>query len=147
MDTSKIAQRLEKLREHTLAQFGIMTPQHMVEHLTLTVKISYNRIKIPEFVPNEKQLAQKRILLDTPAQFPLGVVAPGTTAGDLLPLKYTSLSEAKEQLLASLNAYNGYFHSTPDATSVHPRFGSLNHAEWERFHRKHFEHHLEQFGL
>ena len=50
---------------YTEVKFGIVTSQYILEHLTLTVKISYDRIKIPEFDPNEKQLFQKRALLDS----------------------------------------------------------------------------------
>ena len=124
-----------------------MTPQHMLEHLTLTVKISYNRIKIPEFEPSEKQQFQKRALLDTTMEFPRGILAPNMKSGELLPLRNNNLEEAKEQLIESLTGYDAFFNSDPEATTVHPRFGKLNYSEWERFHPKHFKHHFEQFGI
>ena len=142
-----IQKSLERLATDTPASFGIMTPQHMVEHLTLTVKISYNRIKIPEFDLSEKQKLQKTALLDTALEFPKGVFAPGMKAGELIPLRNKNLSEAKEQLLDSISAYHTYFASNPTVTTVHPRFGQLTYAEWERFHPKHFKHHFEQFGI
>ena len=147
MENKVIEKKLKKLNPDTPAQFGIMSPQHMVEHLTVTIKIAYNRIKIPEFVPSEKQKFQKRALLDTDMVFPKGVVAPGLKAGALIPLRSVNLDEAKQQLLDSIIAYNTFFESSPDITTVHPRFGKLNYAEWERFHPKHFEHHFKQFGI
>ncbi|REG78308.1 DinB family protein [Algoriphagus antarcticus] len=142
-----IEKKLEKLKADTQAQFGIMTPQHMVEHLTVTIKISYNRIKIPEFELSEKQKFQKTALLDTSIEFPQGVKAPGMNVGELMALRSSNLKEAKEQLLASLTDYNTFFEMDPTATTIHPRFSKLNYAEWERFHPKHFKHHFKQFGI
>jgi hypothetical protein len=147
MEIEKIKEQLQALAADTPASFGVMTPQHMVEHLTVTVKISYNRIKIPEFEPSEKQKSQKIALLDTPLDFPKGMLAPGIKAGELMPLKNDNLCEAKEQLLNSLANYHTYFTNNPTATTVHPRFGPLTYGEWEKFHPKHFKHHFEQFGI
>tara|TARA_R110002020_G_scaffold436289_4_gene646497 strand:+ start:689 stop:1135 length:447 start_codon:yes stop_codon:yes gene_type:complete len=147
MEYKIIEKKLKRLNEDTPAQFGIMTPQHMVEHLTITVKIAYNRIMIPDFEPSEKQKVQKRALLDTEIPFPKGVKAPGLNAGDLMPLRSQNLDDAKQQLLDSIIAYNTFFESSPDFTTVHPRFGKLNYSEWEKFHPKHFEHHFKQFGI
>ena len=113
-----------------------MTPQHMVEHLILTVKLSYGRIKIPEFEPNEKQLMQKQALIYSDISFPRGIRAPGL--GDqLLDLRFPDLESAKIELLKSVDDYNSFFVDTPDSKTMHPRFGKLNHEEWKRFHKKH----------
>jgi hypothetical protein len=146
MNIETIKNRLGNLTSDSPAEFGIMTPQHMVEHLTLTVKLSYGRVKIPEFLPNEKQLAQKHALLFTDITFPRGVKAPGLP-DQLLELRYPDLESAKSELLASLKAYETYLTENPKSETFHPRFGPLNFEEWERFHTKHFEHHLGQFGV
>lgn len=147
MDTQIIEKKLDKLKIDTPAEFGIMTPQHMVEHLTITVKISYNKIKITDFELSEKQKYQKKALLDTPMDFPRGVTAPGMDEGELIPLRNSTLEEAKKQLVSSITDYNTFFKLSPTATTVHPRFGRLNYAEWEKFHPKHFKHHFKQFGI
>ncbi|PZX50493.1 DUF1569 domain-containing protein [Algoriphagus chordae] len=147
MDSKLIEKKLKNLKADTPAQFGIMTPQHMVEHLTITVKISYNRIKIPEFELSEKQKFQKRALLETSMEFPRGVLAPGVKAGDLHPLRSVDLDEAKQQLVDSIVAYNEFFAYEPNIDTIHPRFSRLNHEEWEKFHTKHFMHHFKQFGI
>lgn len=138
--------RLKNLTETSERQFGIMTPQHMVEHLILTVKLSYGRIKIPEFEPNEKQLMQKQALIYSEIQFPRGVRAPGL-GEELLELRFPDLETSKFQLLKSIEEYDSYFESNPESQTMHPRFGKLTHVEWERFHKKHFEHHFSQFGI
>lgn len=146
MDRKIIKERIGHLTEDSLPLFGIMTAQHMIEHLILTVKLSYGRIKLPEFEPTVKQLSQKQALLFTDIGFPKGIIAPGI-GENLLPLRYPDLDSAKIELLKSLEAYNAHFADFPNDLTFHPRFGKLNHDEWERFHRKHFDHHLGQFDL
>lgn len=141
-----ITSRIENLTEKSERRFGIMSPQHMIEHLILTVKLSYGRIKLPDFEPNEKQLMQKQALIYSDIQFPVGVSAPGL-GESLLDLRFPDLMTAKTELLKSINDYNSFFKENPDALTTHPRFGKLNYDEWQRFHKKHFEHHLGQFGI
>jgi len=140
-----LQQKLGLLTEASEAKFGKMTPQHMVEHLTLTVKIAY-KIKWPEFEANENQLAQKEMLLNTNMDFPIGLKAPGSD-GELMQLKYSGLEEAKEHLLRSIQEYHDFFNTQPEVLTVHPRLCWLTYSEWERFHEKHFKHHLGQFGV
>lgn len=146
MERKSIESRIAGLTKDTQSQFGIMTPQHMVEHLTLTVKISYGRIKLPDFEPTEKQLGQKQILIYSNIEFPKGIKASGI-GEKLLDLRYENLEIAKTELLKSIDDYNHHFAEFKGDQTIHPRFGKLNHEEWERFHKKHFQHHLTQFGI
>ena len=138
-------QRLQQLSLQSEAKFGILTPQHMVEHLTLTLKMSAGRIPIPEIAPTEKQLARKQALLFTDLPFPQGIKAPGLP-DTLLDLRYPDLETAKAELIKSYDAYHLLFHENPTKHTPHPGFGPLNFDEWERFHAKHMDHHLGQFG-
>jgi oxepin-CoA hydrolase/3-oxo-5,6-dehydrosuberyl-CoA semialdehyde dehydrogenase len=78
MTKETLLQRLDQLNSDSKAKFGIFTPQHMVEHLTISLKLSVGKIHIPVFEPNEKQLARKQALLFTDIPFPQGVKAPGS---------------------------------------------------------------------
>lgn len=146
MNAEEIKNKIKDLTEETQALFGIMTAQHMIEHLTITMKISSERIKLSDFEPNKTQLTQKNLLLFTSLDFPKGIRAPGSK-GELPDLKLKNLQVAKEKLLASIEEFNSYFENNPEAKTVHPRFGELNHREWLLFHEKHFAHHLGQFGI
>ncbi len=145
MNLQNIQTRIEKLKVDSPAQFGIMTAQHMIEHLILTVKLSYGRVKIPDFEPNEKQLAQKQALIHSDILFPRGVKAPGLD--QLMDLRFPNLESAKEELLKSIADYHATFGENEFLTTTHPRFGRLTFNEWDKFHTKHFEHHLGQFGI
>ena len=140
-----LLQRLQNLTLQSEAKFGIFTPQHMVEHLILTLKMSAGRIPIPEFVPTEKQLAGKQALLFTDLPFPQGIKAPGLP-DTLLDLRFPDLETAKEELIKSWDVYQMLYQENPTKQTPHPRFGLLNFEEWERFHAKHIDHHLSQFG-
>ena len=146
MNKETLNQRLQGLSLKAEAKFGIMTPQHMVEHLILTLKMSAGRIPIPEIVPTEKQLAQKQALLFTDLPFPQGIKAPGLP-DTLLDLRFPDLETAKEELIKSWDVYQMLFQENPTKQTPHPRFGLLNFEEWERFHAKHIDHHLSQFGF
>lgn len=145
MNKELLLHRLQNLNLNSEAKFGLMTPQHMVEHLVLTMKISTGRIPIPEIVPSEKQIAQKQALLFTNIAFPQGVKAPGLP-DSLLDLRFPNLEIAKEELIKSWDAYILHFQENPNKKTPHPRFGLLDFEEWERFHSKHLDHHLSQFG-
>ena len=140
-----LLQRLQNLTLQSEAKFGILTPQHMVEHLIITVKLSSGRIPIPSFEPNEKQLARKQALLFTDMPFPQGIKAPGLP-DTLLELRYPDLETAKAELVKSYDAYHLLFQENPTLQTPHPGFGLLNYEEWELFHAKHIDHHLGQFG-
>lgn len=146
MTSSLIDFRLKKLKEDTPAKFGIMTPQHMVEHLTITLKISSGRIKLPEFTVGEKDAKLKQDLLYTELEFPEGVKYPKDT-GKLMELRFPDLETAKQKLNEALAEYQQVSTETPDFKTVHPRFSTLTKEEWDTFHQKHFKHHFSQFGI
>jgi oxepin-CoA hydrolase/3-oxo-5,6-dehydrosuberyl-CoA semialdehyde dehydrogenase len=145
MTKETLLQRLDQLNGDSKAKFGILTPQHMVEHLTISLKLSVGKIPIPVFEPNEKQLARKQALLFTDIPFPQGVKAPGLP-DTLLELRYPDLETAKAALITSWDAYQLLFKENPTLQTLHPGFGPLNYTEWELFNAKHMDHHLGQFG-
>ena len=125
--------------------WGKMTPQHMVEHLILSLQMSNGKLNLkcisqPENLPSLKRfLLSERVL---PKDYINPYIGP-----NLLPLKYSGLEEAVEYLEKEIEIYNKFFKLNPDAKNVHVIFGELNKQEWDRFHSKHLTHHLEQFNL
>jgi len=136
---------LAKLQPETKPLWGIMSAQHMVEHLILAVKMSNGKIQTECFNPPEKLLALKRYLMSS-RPLPKEFVNPLIGAG-LKPLQYSSLSEAIAVLKIEIEGYYSYFEKNPDATLVNATFGELNKIEWDVFHEKHFKHHYTQFGI
>ena len=136
---------LSILNKDTKPLWGKMSPQHMVEHLILAMRMSTGKIKLECLNPTEKLPALKRFLLSSR---PLPKLFVNPAIGEyLLPLEYSSLEEAKEILKKETEDYLNYFELNPEAKTVNVTFGDLDKGEWDVFHQKHFEHHLSQFGL
>jgi hypothetical protein len=127
--------------------WGMMTPQHMVEHLAFAVALSNGKVPMPLAIPEEKVERAQARLLDPAWRMPQGFKAAFMPTDALLPLAYGSLGEAAEALFGQIADFHAHFDQNPDATPTHPYFGALDHAKWGLLHHKHFAHHLEQFGV
>lgn len=134
------------LTPETPAVWGNMRPQEMLEHLISVVRGSQGAFVMPLAVPEQKAEVYKQKGLLSDAPMPKFVQSPLYQNG-LPSLQYSSLAGAVSALHHALENFYIHFNHSPDATAVHPFFGSLNKAEWERFHTKHFTHHFSQFGL
>ena len=147
MDTP-LLQKIDLLKDfdnNTKPLWGKMTPQHMIEHLISTLQIAIGELKVECFNPPEKLPVLKKFLMSSrplPKDFINPVIGP-----DLLPLKYSNLSEAISVLQNYIEKYYEYFEINPDSITTNPTFGGLNKSEWDVFNEKHFAHHLSQFGL
>ncbi len=73
--------------------------------------------------------------------------APERLESELKQLKHENLETAKVRLLEAYDDFIAYFKEHPDAKLTNIVFGELNRYEWNLFHRKHYNHHFEQFGL
>lgn len=137
---------LNHLQSDTLALWGQMSAQHMLEHLEMVLHASIGKFNIP--FPTDEGNTQriKQMILLSDHAFRRNFKAP--FLGDSPPpLKYKDLSQAKESLKNSIALFEKYYLENPDMVHTHPVFGSLTYAEWKVFHAKHFAHHFNQFGL
>lgn len=137
-------EKLSALKPETQAVWGHMSAQRMVEHLGDSVRLSFQDHNFPLTVPADKiERAQAFIASEhpMPKNFRVDFAKPET------PLRLDSIDAAVEDLLEAWEGYERWWNANPDATRLHPSFGSLNRAQWQRVHAKHFAHHFEQFGL
>ena len=142
---NKFIEKLILLRANTKPLWGKMTPQHMVEHLILAMRMSTGKLKLECFNPPEKLPALKRFLMSSR---PLPKLFVNPAIGEnLLPLEFSSLEEAKNILNQEIIDYLSHFELNPEAKTVNVTFGELNKEEWDVFHKKHFIRHFPQFGL
>ena len=142
---NKFIAKLNLLKPDQKPVWGKMSAQHMVEHLILAVKMGNGKLKFECINPPEKLPTLKKFLMSS-GPMPKGFVNP-IIGSDNLPLDYSSLEEAISKLKEEIEDYYRFFEENPDAKPVNATFGVLNKDEWEHFHKKHFTHHLEQFGL
>ncbi|TXF76366.1 phenylacetic acid degradation bifunctional protein PaaZ [Chryseobacterium sp.] len=148
LKTKEIQKMMDALTESSERKFGEMSPQMMVEHLEEVLRNGFSELDPSDFpkIPAEKmELLQDWIYTDQKirpgAQYPL------LKEGEKPVLRFKNLNEAKEKLSEALKEFLIYYRENPTAEHFHPRFGTLNKEMMELFHRKHFTHHFEQFGL
>lgn len=136
---------LAELTTDHSAVWGKMTPQHMVEHLIITFKMSIGKINIPIVTKEEDWPKTKAYLMkDSPMRRNI----PSPVGNDeLQPLRFPDLESAKAKLLEERDFFLNFIKEQPDFVANHPYGGPMKAQEWLLFHRKHFKHHFIQFGL
>ena len=140
----KVPQLAEKLTTDHKASFGLMTPQHMIEHL---IWITKGTAKDFGEAPQELTKGQLGFMkfINNGAHFKY--FESDKTEKDLPKLKYDSLEEAKENLPIALNRLKNFL-AEPRETIYHPMMGNLTPDQLATFHYQHYKWHLErQFGL
>lgn len=135
---------LNKLKPDTEPNFGLMTAQHMVEHLSWTMKSCVKRIGEVENPPTKGQLGFKRFI-DGGAIFEHR--PSGKTKDDLPSLRFNNMEEAIEQVEVAIKRFYDHFENQPDFKCYNKFFGELNFSELELFNHNHYRYHLWQFGL
>jgi hypothetical protein len=146
-DREILFETISKLQVSDKPKFGAMTPQHMVEHLILTVRISSRKEPQKHFYPPEKEQKIKAFVIGTDNDFPPGFKSPILPPEGLPALKFSNLTEAIDNLKTELNDFDDYFSNHPLDKPINPTMGELNYQEWVRFHNRHFMHHFKQFNL
>ena len=139
--------KLELLQEHSKANWGVMNPQEMTEHLADFFDVSTEKVKTKLYTP-EEHLPRYMEFLMSEKEFKENTKAPADLLGEKpLPLRLPSLDAAKANLKNSVNDFVDYFSEDEMKRTLHPAFGMLNFEEWIRLHYKHVLHHLKQFNL
>ncbi|MEM1328688.1 MAG: phenylacetic acid degradation bifunctional protein PaaZ [Bacteroidota bacterium] len=134
------------LTEEAKPSWGIMTAQHMLEHLDYFNRMAIGEVEGKLLTPEEKLEKYTESLYNyraMPKNFQLALLRKGETED----LRYATLEEARMAFLESLATVEQYFRSDPEFRAFNPTFGNLNFYEWKLYAQKHFGHHFEQFGL
>lgn len=63
LDRTKLFEILNKLQADDKPEFGAMTPQHMVEHLTFSVRFSNGKEPQQHYYPTEKEQKSRHLSL------------------------------------------------------------------------------------
>ena len=147
MDREMIFKLLAQLQPDSIARFGIMSAQHMIEHLALAVRYGNGREPQELQYRQEKADKIKFYVINTDNEIQAGFKSPTLPLDDLLPLKHLDLGSAIENLRLELKLFDEYFKANPESRPVNPTMGVLTHEEWIIFQNKHITHHFKQFGL
>jgi oxepin-CoA hydrolase/3-oxo-5,6-dehydrosuberyl-CoA semialdehyde dehydrogenase len=147
MTEDKIEDCLVHLKEDAKPKWGIMTPQHMIEHLEYTYKIASGDLQDFEVATPEKILEKVHNSLYNYDKFPKNSRFPLLEKDTLDTLKHVDLITAIGSFKTQRGKYNAFFKDNPDAILSNMVFGELNKYEWYLLERKHLNHHFEQFNL
>lgn len=141
-----VEEKLLGLTEETKANWGIMTAQHMAEHLEYFTLFGLGTVP-SEILTPEKYLEKTQDSLWNFRAMPKKFDHPMLKKGVVEDLRFGSLDEAKDALIKALKGVEEKFKTDADFQAKNPVFGYLNRYEWDLFCRKHIQHHFEQFGL
>jgi hypothetical protein len=143
---AEILARLEQLRPDSPRQWGRMTPNQMICHLTDSF-VSMMGGKAVSDKSNffTRSALMKWLSLKAPMQWPHGVKTTPENdqeVGGTPPVEFETdrqkLRQAMEQFAAPQRDF---------AFQAHPIFGTMTEEEWMIWGYKHCDHHLRQFGL
>jgi len=143
-DRKRLKLLLSTLHSGTLALWGKMNAQNMIEHLVEAVEYTNGKRIADLRFPPGKANKQRQDLVLSDFVIPRGV--PGYLADTTKATRFKNLGAAILELNNELDAFE-YFFRTEWATATHFEFGPMNYTEWIIWHGKHFTHHFKQFGL
>ncbi len=136
---------LENLKPETTGNFGLMTPQHMVEHLIWSIKSSAKQHEgNRETPPNKRQLGFQKFIQNGAV---LQHRPSDKTKADLPPLKYGSLEEAISHIPEATQRFYTFWDTNQTYTPYSSFMGEMSFEHLELFHYMHVRYHLWQFGL
>jgi len=136
---------LGNLKEDSKAEWGTMTAKQMLIHLIQSSKMMHfenNTLLIKEEYV-EKAIA----FLYTDKEIKKGLVVPNDIGFNFTENINKGIEELKGELINSSDNMLAFLTKTPDFKAIHPYFWELNTKQWILFQRKHYSHHLNQFGL
>jgi len=143
-----IKSALAKLDANAKPNWGMMTPQHMVEHLEMSYRIASGEIQDFEVATPDEYLEKVAATLWNYDKMPQNHKMPLMKQdGTLEDLKHGDLETAKTKMLEARNEYLDFYKKNPKASTKNAVFGELSKYEWTLLERKHLSHHFEQFNL
>jgi hypothetical protein len=136
---------LKKLRGDEKGNFGKLSPQGMVEHMSDSFGVAYGRIQQPLHTPEHMvQRFREFALSDKPFK-------PDTKNAYMNeqpdPLRKGSMNEAIAELEGEIKVFLDFYKNDPGKKILNPFFGEFNYEEWLHLLHKHAMHHLKQFNL
>lgn len=145
-DKPFIEGHISKLNQNSQPEWGILTAQHMIEHLILAFRMAIEEYKMPIYTAPEKLERYQRSLYEQ-TQIPKLYQNPYLRKGELEDLEFDNLDIAKAELLQYFDKYETFFTQNPTIETTHVIFGVLNKEKWDLIQYKHLDHHFRQFKL
>ncbi|MFN0048486.1 MAG: hypothetical protein ACKVOU_05130 [Cytophagales bacterium] len=142
---NKVPDLVSKISASQTPSWGLMSAQHMVEHLAHTVIFSTIVVAKERTAPNKQQEEIIQTMLYSDAEFPQNLMNPMYKDG-LPACKFPTIAVAHNQLVKNIDIFFRTFQQHPNGFSFNPFFGDMDYEQLLILHVKHFRHHLKQFG-
>jgi len=146
MDRPTIVRLLSQLNEDSQSRWGMMTAQHLVEHLEFFNRMALGEVETDISTPEEHIEKYQESLWNYKAM-PKEFKHPLLKKDEAESLRFENLEEAKKAYLESYDRFIEFFEANPTAKTANTVFGMLDKYHWYLLNRKHLNHHFSQFGL
>ena len=143
--TSTLVESLENLKTDSKAEWGTMTAKQMLIHLKQSSKMMH--LENTKLLIKEKYIEKAIAFLYTDKAISRGIEIPKDIGYNFDDGITENIEQLKEELIESANAMLIFLTKNTDFRAIHPFFGELTAEQWLLFQKKHFTHHLSQFGL
>ena len=143
--TSTLVESIENLKTDSKAEWGTMTAKQMLIHLTQSSKMMH--LENTKLLIKEKYIEKAIAFLYTDKAISRGIEIPKDIGYNFDDGITENIEQLKEELIESANAMLIFLTKNTDFRAIHPFFGELTAEQWLLFKKKHFTHHLSQFGL
>jgi oxepin-CoA hydrolase/3-oxo-5,6-dehydrosuberyl-CoA semialdehyde dehydrogenase len=147
INRDNISTYLNLLTDDLKPAWGMMSAQHMVEHLEMGFQIASGAKQDFEIATAEEHLAKVVEMVYNHKPMPKEFHHPLLQKGQVENLNHPDLQTAKAKLLEAWDAYEAFFKANPEAKTKNAVFGELEKFEWDLMNVKHLNHHLNQFGI
>ena len=143
--TSTLVESLENLKTDSKSEWGTMTAKQMLIHLTQSSKMMH--LENTKLLIKEKNIEKAIAFLYTDKAISKGIDIPKDIGYNFDDGITEEIEQLKTELIDSTNNMLNFLTKNTDFRAVHPFFGELTAEQWLLFQKKHFTHHLSQFGL
>jgi len=143
--TSTLVESLENLKTDSKAEWGTMTAKQMLIHLTQSSKMMH--LENTKLLIKEKNIEKAIAFLYTDKAISKAIDIPKDIGYNFDDGITEEIEQLKTELIDSTNNMLNFLTKNTDFRAVHPFFGELTAEQWLLFQKKHFTHHLSQFGL
>ena len=140
-----LATALKSLKEDSKAEWGTMTAKQMLIHLIQSSKMMH--FENNTLLIKEEYIEKAIAFLYSDKEIKKGLVVPNNIGFNLTENINKDIEELKGKLIDSSDKMLAFFIENTDFKAIHPYFGELETKQWILFQRKHYSHHLNQFGL
>ena len=136
-DLESVLTHLNRLTPEAKPEWGKMSAQRMVEHLTDTLRIATGENPQVLLIPEEK-VDRMVAFLYTDKPMAKNMEVPFAKADT--PLRHEELELAIDEFVEVYLEFQELF-------AENAFYGPLNYEQWDLLHKKHLTHHFTQFGI